>query len=59
MRKILAMCLGVMILCVCTPPLALARQGSYEVKGVVVDASGNPVIGARSEEHTSELQSQR
>lgn len=45
MRKILAMCLGVMILCVCTP-LALARQGSYEVKGVVVDASGNPVIGA-------------
>lgn len=46
MRKILAMCLGVMILCVCTPPLALARQGSYEVKGVVVDASGNPVIGA-------------
>ncbi len=46
MRKILAMCLGVMILCICTPPLALARQGSYEVKGVVVDASGNPVIGA-------------
>jgi len=46
MRKILAMCLGVMILCVCPPPLALARQGSYEVKGVVVDASGNPVIGA-------------
>ncbi|MDE7078104.1 MAG: TonB-dependent receptor plug domain-containing protein, partial [Alistipes sp.] len=40
------MCLGVMILCVCTPPLALAQKGGYEVKGVVVDASGNPVIGA-------------
>ena len=46
MRKILAMCLGVMTLCVFTPPLALAQQGRYEVKGVVVDASGNPVIGA-------------
>ncbi|MDE6507650.1 MAG: TonB-dependent receptor [Alistipes sp.] len=46
MRKILAMCLGVMILCICTPPLALAQKGGYEVKGVVVDASGNPVIGA-------------
>ena len=45
MRKFLAMCLGMMLLCIVTPHLALA-QGKYEVKGVVVDAAGIPVIGA-------------
>ncbi|MCM1151601.1 MAG: TonB-dependent receptor [Alistipes sp.] len=46
MRKILAMCLGVMLLCTITPPLATAQNRGLEVKGVVVDASGTPVIGA-------------
>ena len=45
MRKFLAMCLGMMLLGIVTPHLALA-QGKYEVKGVVVDAAGIPVIGA-------------
>ncbi len=38
------MCVAIALMCVITPPLALA-QGK-EVKGVVVDASGLPVIGA-------------
>ena len=42
--KRLLMCVAVALMCVITPPLALA-QGK-EVKGVVVDASGLPVIGA-------------
>ena len=42
--KRLLMCVAVALLCVITPPLALA-QGK-EGKGVVVDASGLPVIGA-------------
>ncbi len=46
MKKVLAMCLGVMILCVCTPPLRVFAQAKYTVNGVVVDNSGNPVIGA-------------
>lgn len=45
MRKFLAMCLGMMLLGIVTPHFALA-QGKYEVKGVVVDAAGIPVIGA-------------
>ena len=45
MRKFLAMCLGLMLLGIVTPHLALA-QSKYEVKGVVVDAAGIPVIGA-------------
>ena len=45
MRKFLAMCLGMMLLSIVTPHFALA-QGKYEVKGVVVDAAGIPVIGA-------------
>ncbi|MDE6375078.1 MAG: TonB-dependent receptor plug domain-containing protein, partial [Alistipes sp.] len=40
------MCLGVMLLCTITPPLATAQNRGLEVKGVVVDASGTPVIGA-------------
>ncbi|MBR5464175.1 MAG: TonB-dependent receptor [Alistipes sp.] len=39
------MCLGMMLLGIVTPHFALA-QGKYEVKGVVVDAAGIPVIGA-------------
>ena len=46
MKKVLAMCLGVMILCVCTPPLRVFAQAKYTVNGVVVDNSGNPIIGA-------------
>ncbi len=46
MRRILAMCLGVMLLCAITPPLASAQNGGREIKGIVVDASGTPVIGA-------------
>ena len=42
--KRLLMCVAIALMCVITPPLALA-QGK-EVKGVVVDASGLPVIGA-------------
>ena len=43
--KRLLMCVAIALMCVITPPLALA-QGGKEVKGVVVDASGLPVIGA-------------
>ena len=39
------MCVAITLLCVIIPPLALA-QGGKEVKGVVVDAGGVPVIGA-------------
>ena len=38
------MCVTIALMCVITPQLALA-QGK-ELKGVVVDASGLPVIGA-------------
>ncbi len=43
--KRLLMCVAITLLCVIIPPLALA-QGGKEVKGVVVDAGGVPVIGA-------------
>lgn len=46
MKRFLAMCLGMLLLHAITPPLAIAQTGGYEVKGVVVDASGLPVIGA-------------
>ncbi len=46
MKKFLAMCLGVMLLGIITPPLVSAQSGGYEVKGVVVDINGTPVIGA-------------
>lgn len=46
MRKILTMCLGIFLLGLITPPLAVAQNGKLEVKGVVVDASGAPIIGA-------------
>ncbi|MBQ8308161.1 MAG: SusC/RagA family TonB-linked outer membrane protein, partial [Alistipes sp.] len=40
------MCLGMMLLGLITPTLALAQKGSYKVQGVVVDNTGMPVIGA-------------
>ena len=46
MRKILTMCLGIFLLGLITPSLAVAQTGKFEVKGVVVDASGAPIIGA-------------
>ena len=46
MRKFLAMCLGMMLLGIITPSLAYAQAGAYKVEGVVVDATGLPVIGA-------------
>lgn len=46
MRKLLSMCLGIMLLCAFTPPLTFAQNGKYEVKGVVTDANGMPIVGA-------------
>ncbi|MCH5329328.1 MAG: TonB-dependent receptor [Alistipes sp.] len=46
MRKFIAICLGISLLGVITPPLASAQNGSYTVQGTVVDATGLPVIGA-------------
>ena len=46
MKKLLAMCLGLMLLSIITPPLVSAQAGRHEVKGVVVDLSGAPIIGA-------------
>ena len=46
MRKILTMSLGIFLLGLITPSLAVAQTGKFEVKGVVVDASGAPIIGA-------------
>ena len=43
--KRLLMCVAITLLCVVIPPLALA-QGGKEVKGVVVDAEGLPILGA-------------
>ena len=46
MRKFLTMCLGLAILALAMPAQVFAQSGKYEVKGVVVDATGTPVIGA-------------
>ena len=46
MRKFLTMCLGLAILAMAIPAQVFAQSGRYEVKGVVVDATGTPVIGA-------------
>ena len=46
MRKILAMCLGLMLFSITTPTLAFAQSGKMQIKGVVVDAAGDPVLGA-------------
>ncbi|MBP3290364.1 MAG: carboxypeptidase-like regulatory domain-containing protein, partial [Alistipes sp.] len=40
------MCLGIFLLGLITPHLAFAQSGKFEVKGVVVDASGAPIAGA-------------
>ena len=45
MRKFLTMCLGLAVLAMAIPAQVFA-QSKYEVKGVVVDATGTPVIGA-------------
>ena len=46
MRKFLTMCLGMAILALAIPAQVFAQSGKYEVKGVVVDTTGTPVIGA-------------
>ena len=45
MRKFLTMCLGLALLAMAVPAQVFA-QSKYEVKGVVVDTTGSPVIGA-------------
>ncbi|MBQ8366674.1 MAG: TonB-dependent receptor [Alistipes sp.] len=40
------MCLGLAILAMAIPAQVFAQSGRYDVKGVVVDATGTPVIGA-------------
>ena len=40
------MCLGLAMLAMAVPAQVFAQSGKYEVKGVVVDATGTPVIGA-------------
>ncbi len=46
MRKFLTMCLGLAMLAMAVPAQVFAQSGKYEVKGVVVDTTGTPVIGA-------------
>ena len=46
MRKFIAICLGISLFGLMTPPLASAQSGKYTVQGSVVDATGLPVIGA-------------
>ena len=46
MRKFIAICLGISLVGLITPPLASAQSGKYTVQGTVVDATGLPVIGA-------------
>ena len=46
MRKFLTMCLGLALLTMAIPAQVFAQSGKYEVKGVVVDSTGTPVIGA-------------
>ena len=40
------MCAGILLICQFTPPFTLAQTAGYEVKGVVVDKSGMPILGA-------------
>ena len=46
MRKFLTMCLGLAMLVMAVPAQVFAQSDKYEVKGVVVDTTGTPVIGA-------------
>ncbi len=46
MRKFLTMCLGLAMLAMAVPAQVFAQSGKYEVKGVVVDTTGTPIIGA-------------
>ena len=52
MRKFLTMCLGLAMLAMAVPAQVFAQSGKYEVKGVVVDTTGTPVIGASVIEHS-------
>ena len=45
MKRFLTMCAGILLICQFTP-LTLAQNAGYEVKGVVVDKSGMPILGA-------------
>ena len=47
MKRILTMCMSSLLICIISPPLLVrAQNAGYEVKGVVVDDSGMPVLGA-------------
>lgn len=46
MKKLLTMFVGIMLAGMITPPLVLAQDADYEVKGVVVDKAGMPILGA-------------
>lgn len=46
MKKLLTMFVGIMLAGMITPPLVLAQDTDYEVKGVVVDKAGMPILGA-------------
>ena len=46
MRKFLTMCLGLALFVMAVPTQVFAQSGKFEVKGVVVDTFGTPVIGA-------------
>lgn len=46
MKRFLTMCVGILLMCQFTPTLALAQTAGYEVKGVVVDKAGTPILGA-------------
>ena len=47
MKKFWLLFAGILLVTAITPPLGFAQNaGKYEVKGVVVDAQGVPVLGA-------------
>ena len=46
MKKLLTMCVGILLASLITPPLAFSQNAGYEVKGVVVDKAGMPILGA-------------
>lgn len=46
MKRFLTMCAGILLISLITPPLTLAQNAGYEVKGVVVDKTGMPILGA-------------
>lgn len=46
MKRFLTLCAGILLTSLITPPLTLAQNAGYEVKGVVVDKTGMPILGA-------------